>query len=285
MVIETLDKKYEVIRYLYSDKHRERYVCREKTSEETFTMIRIKEKKWIVKVMDFLMRQLENEDFTDLADCFFSEEHLFIALRYAEGMSLKDKIAYEDSPLEERLDLGRSILDRLLIQNMPDYFMNDCLTGESILIGSGMSIAFVYELEGLGDYQKTRFSDVELKIADIMEALFADELSKKTLSVMERFIKSLKKHAYEDLMTLYTVYDELVKEILTMDPEELAVPKTKAFRAWERFLKILRPVKKVVAVLLILASIGFLVWSAYNNMQTGKPAKVFDYIGTMEIKK
>ena len=285
MVIETLDKKYEVIRYLDSDKHMERYVCRDTEFAEDYFMIRIKEKKWIVSVMDFLMRQLENRDFTDLAACFFAEEHLFIAMRYVEGVTLAEKLSYEDCSLQERLEIGKAILDRLLLQHMPDYFMDDCLNDKQILLSPGMNVSFMYRMDGITDYEKTRFGDVEGRIAKLLELLFAEEIGKKTLPQMEAFIKALKKHAYQDLMSVYEVYDELYKAIPEMDPEELAMPKTRAFRAWERTKKIFRPIKKVVAALLILASIGFLIWSAYDASQTGKPKKIFENIGTLEIRQ
>lgn len=284
MIIETLETKYEVIRYLYSDRHIERYICRVEDGDDTFTCIRIKEKKWIVSVMEFLMGQLENRDFTDLSACFVNEEHLYIMMRYTEGILLEEKLSYEETELEERLELAKAILDRLLLQNMPDYFMNDCLQLSRIHVSPGMSIGFEYELAGITDYEKTRFADVESRVAKIMELLFADELSKKTLPAMEKYIKSLKKNGYRDLMEMYTVYDELYKAILAMDESELVTPRTGRFRAWERFKKIMRPVKKIVAVLLILGSIGFLIWTAYTSSQDGNSSKVFEYIGSVEIK-
>ena len=284
MIIETLETKYEVIRYLYSDRHMDRYVCRDVAGDETYTCIRIKEKKWIASVMEFLMGQLDNEDFSDLAACFFSEEHLYIMMRYAEGVPLEDKLAYEENSIEERLEIGRSLLDRLILQNMPDYFMCDCLDISQILVSPGMSIGFLYELKDLVEYAKADFSDVQSRLSRIMEKLFSEELGKKTLPVMEQFIKTLKKAGYGDLISLYTEYDEILKMILEMDPNELLIPKTKAFRVWERIKKIFRPFKTVIAVLLILASVGFLIWSAYESSRTGDQAKVFEYIGSVTIK-
>ena len=161
MMIQSLEKKYIVIKYSFSDSNVERYICQEETGGEKYTIVRVKNRQWIAKAVEFLMHQRENSHFTDFTSCFFSDECLYVVMRYAEGISLEEKLQNEVSSLEERLAVGKGILERILILNMPDYFLKDCLKAESIILSASLEVSFQYELLNIADYERVQFWQVQ----------------------------------------------------------------------------------------------------------------------------
>lgn len=284
MVIETLEKKYTVIRNLYSDRQMDRYVCKDGADGKNYAVTRIKEKESIVKIMDFLMQQMENHDFTDLAACFFKEEDLYIVMRYSEGMTLAEKLDVQECVLEERMEMMRKILDRLMLLRMPDFFMKDCLKAKTIIVSSGMDMEFQYGLQGIENYYAVQFQEVCDRLIELLQLLFKEELQKKTLPEIEKFIKDLKKGEYTDVLSVYSAYDKLHKEIGQMGSDELKLPRTWEFRAWGRVIRAWPVIKRVAALVALLAAIGFFIYTVHDSMLQGGEQKVFEYIGTLTIK-
>lgn len=284
MVIETLETKYTVLRNLYGDDHTNRYICQDEKSHRVYLLIRVRERDWIVKTLGFLTDQVNNRDFSDMVSCFFSEESLYIVMRHTEGKSVAEKLVDEECALTERITIGRSILDQLLLQRMPDYFMRDCLVLNSIRLSHSLQVGFSYELTDLVDYEKVSFKDVTRRLAVIWEALFAHELKIKTLSIVEDLIARLKDGEFPDLMSVYKVYDEACKKIAGMTNEDLEKPKTWIFRVWDKFKRTWPVIKRIIAVMLLVAALVFLVITLTDYWKTGNEDKIFDYIGTLTIK-
>lgn len=284
MVFETHEKQYTVLRILTEDEHISRYVCQDESDQSAYLVFKIHEKDWIVKTLSFLTDQVNNRDFSDMVSCFFCEESLFIVMRKAEGTTLEEKLSDEECSMTERIAMGRSILDKLMIQNMPEYFMKDCLNTSAILMSHSLQAGFCYNLNNLYDYGEVVFQDVCNRIADIMNELFKYELKKRILSVMDKFIKDLTYGEFKDILSVYKEYDEVCKKIAGMTAEELNEPKTWPFRLWDRFKKIWPGIKRVIALALLVAALVFLAITIKNIGNEGNENKSFSYIGTLTIK-
>lgn len=284
MMIQSPEKKYIVIKYSFSDSNMERYVCQEETGGERYTIVRIKNRQWITGAVEFLMRQKENSHFTDFTSCFFSEECLYVVMRYAEGISLEEKLQNEESSLEERLAVGKGILERILILNMPDYFLKDCLKAESIILSASLEVRFQYELLNISDYERVLFWQVQNCLLKLFQMLFAKELKKKMLPPAIPFCDSLKKGGYQDILEIYTAYDKMCKEIQKLSADKEILPQTWSFRLWERAKKYIPALKRVCAVVLMVLAVIFLIYTVRESMQEGGEKKSFEYIGTLEIQ-
>ena len=284
MVIETLEKKYTVLRNLYAGDHTDRFVCQDETTHRVYLMIRVRERDWIVKTLGFLTDQVNNREFADMVSCFFSGESLYIVMRHSEGVSLTEKLDDEVCTLTERIAVGRSILDQLLLQRMPEYFMRDCLDADRILLSHSLQVGFTYELKDIVDYGAVSFKDVQRRIASIWKTLFAHELKIKTLAGVQKFIDNLNEGVYADLMSVYKAYDEVCKKIAGMSDNELKKPKTKPFIIWEKFKRIWPYIKRIIALALLIAALVYLALTIKDLWNTGTEDKIFDYIGTLTIK-
>lgn len=285
MMIQTLDKNYEVLQYEYSDSNMERYICQEEKSGIRCTIIRLKNKLWIVKVMEFLMLQLENHHFTDFISCFAGEEYLHIAMAYAEGISLMDKLQNEECPLEERLITGKNILQKIMLQDMPDYFLKECLAEENVILTPDLEVGFRYSLSGITGYDKVQYVHVLKKLRRLFEILFSRELKQKMIPPLNQFYHSLGAGKYKDILEIYKAYIDMQKAVQGMPAEDIVMPKTWGFSLWDKIKKVFAPLKKILAVLLMLCAILFLINTVRRQMQEDGEKRIFEYIGTLEIQE
>lgn len=284
MLIQSLEKNYVVIKYSFSDSNVERYICQEETGSKRYTVVRIKNRLWIAGVVEFLMHQKENAHFTDFVSCFFSEECLHVVMRYAEGISLEEKLKNESSPLEERLAIGKGILKEILILDMPDYFLKDCLKAEHIILSAGLDAGFRYELRNIGDYSRVQFWQVQNSLLKIFQLLFGQEMKKKMLPPSIRFCDLLRKGGYRDVLEIYTAYDGMCREIQELSASVEILPRTWGFRLWDRIKRRIPVFKRICAIVLMLLAAAFLIYTVHESMQEGGEKKSFKYIGTLEIR-
>lgn len=284
MMIQSLEKQYIVIKYCFSDSNMERYICQEETGSARYTIVRIKNKLWITEAVEFLMHQKENSHFTDFVSCFFSEECLFVVMKHGEGISLEEKLQNENCLLEERLAMGKGILERILILNMPDYFLKDCLKPGNVILSTTLEVSFQYELLDIDDYERVRFWQVQNCLWKLFETLFWQELKKKMLPPVTRFCDLLKKGGYQDILEIYTAYDKMCKEVQELSYDEVLLPQTWSFRLWDRMKKHIPVFKRICALVLILLAVVFLIYTVRESMQEGGEKKSFEYIGTLEIR-
>ena len=285
MMIQTLGKKYNVIKYSYSDSNMERFICQEEADCTKYTVVRIKNRMWIIQTMEFLMRQMKDTHFTDFVSCFASEEYFHVVMKYAEGVSLREKLQREHCSLEERMAIGKGILDKIMLLKIPDYFLQDCLKQENIILSSASEVSFQYYLFNITQYGRVSFSQVQACLWILFEALLEQEMKKRVLPSASRFCNSLKKGEYQEILQIYTDFNEVCKEIRHIPPVELATPRTWGFRTWDKVKKYMVPFKKICAFLLMFLAVLFFIYSAYESTQDGGEKKLFEYIGTLDIKE
>lgn len=281
MVIEALDVRYTVIRCDFSDSNVERLICRDETGKR-FVIIRIKNKEWIVNSMEFCMRQTENKPFTDFVSCFVSEKHLHVVLHDTEGVTLTRKLAQEECPIDERLAIGRGILDKVILQNIPFYFLKACMKPESIMISPGMDIDFRYTISG--GVEDIRFGEVQTGILQLFEKLFWKEIRQRVKPVND-FCHCLRREKLQGIMEIYTAYDVMCKELQNSDTGEMQMPQRRLDLLWNRVKGYAGTFRKICAVLLMLLAVGFLIYAIWSLQDDGGSRENFTHIGTLEIKR
>lgn len=284
MLIQTLGKEYTIIKYIYSDDRMERYLCREEGTGEKSTVVRIKDREWITENMEFFMQQMDNTHFTDFEACFVSEGCLHIIMRHTDGVTLREKLDNEQCTVDERLAVGRALLDKIMVQSMPGYFLLDCLKVTNIIVMAGLDVGFEYEMSGGIRKGEVPFSKVQNKLSKIFEQLFAHELRYKTAAPLCRFYQKLRHEKYEELLDIYTAYDNMCKEMRKTPPENLVIPQTLPFRVWGRMSKGIVYVKRMLAILLFIAALCFLAYAVRKSGEDGSAKRIFEQIGTLQIK-
>lgn len=285
MIIQTLGKKYVVIKCNSSDSQIDRFLCREDTSDEQYTIVRIKDRKWIEETMEFLVKAAENSAFTDFKSCFSSEEYFHVVFSFGEGDTLQEKMKNEASSLKERFAIGRNLLEQLMVLKMPDYFMQDCLTPETIVVLPDLEILFQYELKNIHQYRDYGFDSVCSQLYQVFEFLFHRELSNRQIPLLKSFLNQLQSGTWKELMAIYREYAEICEKIQNMTPEELAKPKTWVFRTWDKVKQHFGQIKKIISVVFLLLAVVYLLYTIRHSMQPSAINKSFDYIGTLQLRE
>ncbi len=284
MVIKTLDKTYTVIRELLGQFSIDRYVCREDETEELATLVCIRDKDVIRQTVDFLMQQQKNHKFADLKECFFFEGSLYSAFAFKEGRAVSDVLMDSECSLEQRLKMTRSVLEKLMLLAMPDYFMWDALDRTHVFFTDGLEVFFQFGFWKIQEYGRFDFKMVQSHFAVLFELIFSEELVRQSIPLLADFLQDTRQAVFADLPELFTAYDRMEKDVLAEPEEERMMPKTWPFRLWDRIKGYIPTVKKAAMAVLLLAAVLFLIWSFRESMNQGGQKVQFEQIGTVDIK-
>ena len=283
MVIKTLDKTYTVIRELLGQYSIDRYICREDDSEVLSTVICIRDKDVIKRVVEFLMQQQRNHKFVDFKECFFFEGNLNAAFAYKEGRTVSEFLTDSECPLEQRLSMMRAVLEKLMLLSMPNYFMWDALDRTHVYFTSSLEVFFQFGFWKISDYAKYDFTAVQQQYAKFFELLFSEELMKESIPPLTEFLLDVREAKFADLPELFTAYDRLEKEVLSESEEDRALPKTWPFRLWDKIKGFFPVIRRIAMVVLFVAAMLFLIWSLRQTLSQGGQLKQFERIGTLDI--
>ena len=251
MVIKTLDKTYTVIREMIGQYSIDRYICREDETEVLATLICIRDKDVIRSVVDFLMQQHRSRTFADFKDCFFFEGALYAAFAYKEGESVSAVLAESEALLEQRLVMLHSVLEKMMLLAMPNYFMWDALDRTQVIFTEDLEVFFQYGFWKITDYESFSFALVQEQFGKLFEVVFAEELIKESVPRFLDFLQLLKKGYFEDLPELFTAYDRLMKEVLAEPESDSQMPKTWPFRLWDAILAWFPTVKRIIVAVCV----------------------------------
>lgn len=285
MRIQTLEKTYTVIKYCYADDHLVRYLCREEGKKQIYSMVCIKDKMWIRGVTKFLMEQMENSHFTDFISCFFSEECLYVLMKYREGMTLTKMLQEMQGGLKVRMVTGKNILEKILLLSMPDYFLQDCLRGERIKVSPALEIEFQYELDNIYQFESCDFCHVQACLGRIFQELFQWEIKKDVFPPVRHFCHNLCRGEYRDILEIYEAYQELCRYMEEIPPEKRKQPRTWEFRVWEKIHRKIASLKKICGIVLLMLALIFLVYTVYQTVCPGGEKQIFTSIGTLKIRE
>ncbi|HHV12873.1 MAG TPA: hypothetical protein GXX75_21595 [Clostridiales bacterium] len=291
MVINTLKHNYYVIHKLEENQELEALLCKEVTPQEgkdpdqRYRVIRLKNLPLTYQVLPFFMELLNSREFTDYYDCFSKDGCLHLVFLQQDYPLLVDKLERERCDLRERLEIGKKLLSRILMQNMPDFILYDALAKESLCVSPSLEVAFRYSLASLADYRTIGISQVRQRLVPVFLALFDYELQKEASVDIEEFIEGLRIRDYRSYVDIYREYDGLYGRLVSGGLIAKIKPRTFLFRLWDRIKSLFKYMKAVVAALLLIAIAAYLIYTIYN--QPVDTATVFNYnqIGTVWIEE
>lgn len=280
MVIRTSDKEYPVIGVQENNEQYDIYICRDVVEKGLYRILSVKDSSKFPELVSFLNDNINRAAFTDYDGCFIDGGKLCIVMRYTQGIALGTKLATESVPFKERLELGRKILEKAVLQEIPDYFLAKCFTPEQIVVAPDLSVSFNYPME---DITTNRQQDGRKNIEQVLRLLFGKELERKVPQLLMDFFKSLPELCNQRLLDIYSEYYALMGKLEEYDAE-VEQPKTFWFRLWDAVKKIFKVLKKILIILLILASIGYLIYTILDPGKDKGSDGHFKSIGTVEIQ-
>lgn len=290
MIIRNYDSGYVVVRHLHSSSLKEIYICRkaqEKSGRE-YTIIRIKDIAMCQRLIGFFTREIDEEKFSDFVECFTFEGKLNFVFAYSRGVRLMEKLTSDICPFAERLELAHKLMERIIYLDMPLSFLADALELDHITVNKGLEIRFNYELSYLNRLEDYSIQEAGLKLDDVMRRIFSEELNKMSCPEIGEFLEWLENGDYKTCLDIFYRFNRVYAVLKTKQPSELAVPKTRPFRAWDKLRRGLGWLKRLLMAALLIGALIYLVFSIADYITPdgagGEAVERFDYIGTVEIQ-
>jgi hypothetical protein len=298
MVISTLKHNYRVIHKLYEDQEFETLLCYEEGrpgrqnnpsgadqgSQRRYRILKLKNKELTYQLVSFFMELMSRTSFTDYYECFSKDGFLHLVFWNSDDPALKDKLEHERCELKERLEIGKKLLERILLMDMPDFILYDALADNGVTVSPAMDLSFNYQLTSLRRYASLGVSDVKQRLLAIFTRLFDYELRKEASVDIEDFITELREEEYKNYFEIYKKYEALYEKLSTGDLIRRIKPNTFLFRLWNRIKGLGKYVKPAVSILLLLLIAGYLIYTIFHKKVDAAAVFNFERIGTVAIE-
>lgn len=290
MIIESMTHRYYVICRESVCETYDIYRCRElnEAAKEAYLVYCVKETELIKALARAFTGEEDFGNFEEYYECFSSCGMLCLVFCHYEQTTLARKLRDETCSLAERTAIGKKLLQRLLILDMPDFLMSEVLSVDHILVDASLSIHFRYQLEGILLAGEQRTEKIYRGMADIFTALFAEEIALEKCSEIPVFIQGLTSGEHggeaQGLLQVYQEYEALEELLAKVSGGGHIRPNTFWFRVWDKIKLAFPVVKKVVFCLVAAALAGYLIYGILFPRYTKECLK-FDAIGTLPIRE
>ena len=280
MIIKTFEHQYPVIGIKEGTDIYDIYICRDHDGRGLCRIISIKDRSVFHQLVNWLSETINQNVFTDFREYFIYNDCLCIVMKYTQGLSLSAKLATESVPFRERLELARRILEKAVLQDIPDFFLAKCFVPEEIIVSGDLSVSFNYPV---GDIIDRRDQKGRSNIEVILRLIFAPEIECNIPDELMAFINRLPELTSQRLLDLYSEYYLMMSRV--QDYDELSQqPKTIWYSLWEKTKRAFGVMKKVIIIILILAAIGYLIFTIIDPWKNNSSSGHFKTIGTVEIE-
>lgn len=282
----TFHHVYQVLHCGRSKENMQVYLCRKDSDGQLYQLFEMEKKFLRASTIVFLNQELQNKTFVDFHDLFLHEEHLYAVMAYHGETPLLTKLQEEELEFEERLAIGQNLLEAFLLTGMSPYFCYQCLRMEQIQVKQDLSITFSYELDDAEAAPGIRQQHVWNAFASLLKEMWKKELYNHNVKEMETFIDGLFQDEEKTLEEVYKSYLLMGKKIANIERDKRKRSRRKPFRIWDQVKKGIPLVKKLIAILFLLALAGYAgytIWQA--TLPSGKSQNVIRYIGTLQLKE
>ena len=193
MVIQTISKRYRVIRKLEGSPLTESYLCSDDqgSGRERFLVMGLTGDTLSRKIIPYFMELSRQKQAGDFLEGFISRGCLWLVFRYYDYPSLPERLEGEFL-LDERLEAARSLMDRILAQALPVYIQYEALRPDNVTVSDASEVYFNYLLHEPEYMELCGMQDVQLNLADCMETLFSRELEEDLSEELKAFIAGLR---------------------------------------------------------------------------------------------
>ena len=284
MTIQTLKHQYYILQRLDETEVFIHFLGREEKDargKRLYDIFQIRDRELAVKLIMIFMEQMSNRAFEDFYECFSRDGELYLVFVHKEAVSLAAKLEGEACVLKERTAIGKNILERLLLLNMPDMLAWDVLRADTIQVTPALDIHFLYSLKEISNFEAVTIEKTENRMADIFSLLFQRELSLESSPDIPVFLEHLRKGEYQDYRQVYEAYLRLAEQLES--PSAALHPNTFWFRVWDRVKKVYQKAKPVLLTLLFLILVVYLIYSILYPASGQNEQYNFQQIGTLEI--
>lgn len=283
MIIQNINRCYEVIRQLESTNKMTQFLCQEQQLQKAYLLVRINDGVLAKRFTLFLEEKIKGSEFSDYVECFQQEGTFYAVFTYSLEQSLTDKLSRERCGRKERAEIARKLLERVLLSDPHPYFMRNALKPELITVSRSLDVAWNYHMENIEGFDLCTMEMVFARLAEVMQLIFNEELNKKLYPLLDDYLLTLTEMKMQTYLDLYREFIP-VFEALRQEDQEERLPQTRLFRLWERIKKLLGFMKKVLMVVLLIATVWYVVYSFQNSKGSGSVQQTIKQIGDIVIE-
>ena len=298
MIIQRLNKCYEVMRQISGTSRISEYLCIEQEVQETYLLVRITDPILAEKFTLFLEDRIKGTKFPDYIECFQANGAFHAVFNYSGEKTLKDNLGAENYTEKERAEIVRRLLEQMLLRSPHPYFMRNSLRTDMITVADNLDVDWNYHMDESGAFDNCTMETVCGQLAEVIKRLFTQELKRKQYPLLNAYLFVIEDGRIPDYLKLYQEFMSVYEALC--DEESGRLSPTFLQRLWERLIKIVsKPgslkgyfrfgkryiAKKLVLVLtpFILLLPLFFIWFMYPWLQARLDAQNQDTVPTMVI--
>ena len=284
MIIRNLTKKYMVTQEYLGNENVRQYICYELDEPEKSQYCAVCQKISSVRGEEirFLMEEMKNENFSDLSDFFINDNCLYVLLKHHVGDELGHKIVSEKFSLDERLEIIKNLLEKILILNMPVYFFASAMDVSRIIISKGNEVNFTYDCRNMIEFDTVQFQNGAEALADVIKFVFTYELKERSMPELETFVYNLGHNGMTKYLEIYEKYWQVYQIYFGIKQENLE-PRSFKFKVWDFIKKVGSFIKKLIQPALLMLAVGYLVVSIMGVLAEHGVNDNFKSIGTVIV--
>lgn len=284
LVIKALDKEFEVIHVIDKSSGYRILQCCDTKERQIYTVLHFKENEMIKKLLPLFYLLGDNGLCEDYQGCFSSEEGLFCVFCKRKGIPLN--VWLEEEPdLDKRVQIGKKLLEKLILWKIPDFMICQLIDKRKILIREE-DIEFDYDwsFELIEPYNMTLINQ---RMKALLEYLFHHEISHSVSPALMRLIKDLEKDVPEDFFAIYEAYNSLY--------DDMAEDVDRYLSRFERAkVKVQSFIQKVIEIGKLMLCVAAYVAAVYLFLSEIKEQEKrrediekvrYEKIGTLEIRQ
>ena len=281
MVIYTYGHEYPVTSVQKTTDEYNCYICTDSVNGGFCRIISIKNKALFPELVSWLSKTVDPSVFTDYIEHFIYDDMLCIVMKYTQGVTLADKNDTEPMSLKERLELCRKILERAVLLDIPDYFLDKCMDTGNIIVSADLSVSFNYPIE---DIIVMRDGAAIKRTEMLLRLMFAREIERKVPDELMKFFDEMPDLAGANMIELYSRYYMMMTRLIERDAGD-EEPKSIWYRIWDKLKSLWAVIKRVLMFLLLAVAVVYLIFTINTSGSSTKQSKTFDSIGTVTIDK
>lgn len=283
MIIENLKHQYFVIFKKEETADYISMVCRQLIENDSrrFQVYCIKNTDQIKYLLPIFLDTSDKKQLDDFYEIFSKNGFLYLVFICEEGTKITELLEQESYSLTERLDMGKRILEKILLMDIPKFLLYPVLKNTAIFFDQNYDVSFSYSIDGILKDKAKLNEEIILELARIFEQIFVNEISLRKSASIELFVDGLKQEPHKGLFSVFQEYTRLCDKL--REKKEIHMrPNTFWFRVWDKIKQLFPIINKIILTGIALLLGGYLL---YTLLKPKIPEEyvVFDRIGTLEI--
>ena len=285
MTIETLEHQYYVVHKREDTPLYDLYHCREikERRHESYDVFCVKDQGLIYRLIPEFTDKNIRTDFEDLYEYFSRDGNFYMVFMHSGGKTLFRMLEQERVSLQERLALGKNLLERILLLNMPETMLHQVLRDENLLALEDLEIRFQYALNDFPHASERLHGENVERLENIFRKLFEPELRLQKSNEILKFIQWLPQARQEGYLEIYRRYERLGETFAEGGKPTQLRPNTFLFKAWDKVKAALPVLKKMLILAALGVLLGYLIYSILFQNQAVESFS-FQNIGTLKIQ-